>query len=359
MRSTSLATWPSPLRLSKVALLTGSLPPHDVCGVGDYTFRLHQALGAGVELLHVPIRRVYEPSLLSVFSGRDLVHVQYPTEGWGESVLPSLLGMGRGGTRLLVTLHEWSEMNRLRRLSLRPLLSRADGFVFVTPYERDAFLAEFPGRRTWVVPIGVNLVVPSVAPSDALAYRTSKGGSDLLLTHFGFLHAAKQPRELLLSLVELKRLGRRGRLLVVGGFKADDRTERLAFRRGIRELGLEDDVELLGFLDDDQAALALAAADANVSLFADGLSPRRGSFWYAAQHGTHLVTTELRAAGEFSQEFDPSQVRFVPRRDPAGAVARELASLPPYEAFRFRPLAVRGWDEIAAVHRAIYAQVMG
>src|SRR5687767_14932558 len=95
-----------------IALVTGSLPP-DMCGVGDYTQRLYEELAplAPVDLVHRPIRRLLEADLLRVFAGRRLVHVQYPSEGWGKSLMPSLLPLFRGRTKLLVTLHEWSIMH--------------------------------------------------------------------------------------------------------------------------------------------------------------------------------------------------------------------------------------------------------
>jgi glycosyltransferase involved in cell wall biosynthesis len=348
----------------RIALLTGSLPSHDVCGVGDYTDRLHQALSERlpVALAHVPIRRHYEPALFRAFRGQDLVHVQYPTEGWGNSLLPSLLGLGRRGTKLLLTLHEWSQMNPIRRASLRPLLAAADGFVFVTPYEREAFAEDMPDlarRPTWVVPIGVNLTVPAVAAEEVLATRAEELGEefDLLVTHFGFLHAAKQPEKLLAAIRLLRDRGRRPRLVVVGGFK-DEGSARRPFLIGIEREGLAGAVTLKGFVRDDRrAALIMAAADANVSLFAEGLSSRRGSFWYAAQHGNALVTTtprDLREFDDVAERLRPPQVRFVEPDAPAERIADALAALPPYAPLRYPPIPAPEWAEIAARHVEIY-----
>jgi glycosyltransferase involved in cell wall biosynthesis len=352
----------------RIALLTGSLPPHDVCGVGDYTDRLHQALSERlpVALAHVPIRRHYEPALFRAFRGQDLVHVQYPTEGWGNSLLPSLLGRGRRGTKLLLTLHEWSQMNPIRRTSLRPLLAAADGFVFVTPYERDAFAADMPGlarRPTWVVPIGVNLTVPAVPAEEVLAYRTEALGArfDFLVTHFGFLHAAKQPEKLLAAMRDLRDRGRRPRLVVIGGFK-DEGPARRRFLAGIENESLGDAVVLEGFVKDDRrAALVMAAADANVSLFAEGLSSRRGSFWYAAQHGNTLVTTtprDLREFADVAERLRPPQVSFVQPAAPPERIADALAALPPYLPFRYPRIPAPEWSEIAARHVEIYGALL-
>lgn len=362
-------------QIERIALLTGSLPPHDVCGVGDYTKRLHEALigKLPVELVHRPISRAFEPGLFHIFRDRDLVHVEYPTEGWGNSVLPSFLPLGRRllgpRAKLVVTLHEWSQMNPIRRKSILPLVTGADAFVFVTPFERDAFLSSAPrssrSKPTWVIPIGVNLTVPEVPREEALAFRQEElaGSYDLLLTHFGFVHEAKQPRKILDALVALRALGRNPKMVFIGGFQTDKPQEREAFEREISSRGLTEAVDLKGFIKDDRvAAKIMAAGDANVSLFAEGLSSRRGSFWYATQHGTSLVTTEPRDWREFERVKEwlvPPQVQFVSPEASGEEIAQRLLALPPYEPFRYGRVPVEDWDDIAERHREMYRQLLG
>lgn len=360
----------------RVALLTGSLPPHDVCGVGDYTKRLHDALAehSPVDLLHVPIRRPYEPRLMRVFQGYDLVHAQYPTEGWGKSLVPSLLPLGRlrhgRACKLVVTLHEWSEMNPLRRRSIAPLVNGADAYVFVTPFERDAFLATASPRNrrkpVFVIPIGVNLDVPALTSEEVLAFRAEQmaGGFDLLLTHFGFVHEGKQPRTLLDMLEALVRKGHQPRLSFVGGFQSDKSQERAAFEGEVVARGLSRNVEMKGFVEDERlAALCMAAGDANVSLYSDGLSSRRGSFWYAAQNGGRLITTQPRDVREFDEPVQallhPPQVTFVPR-DVTGETLADavLASQGAYRPFAYAPLPAPHWSDIAAAHAEMYRSLL-
>ena len=74
-----------------------------------------------------------------------VAHFELPIEGWGNSVIPgSALMAARLLTRrgrIAVTMHEWVSLNRLRYLSTIPDLAAADGFVFVSPRQRDGFLA--------------------------------------------------------------------------------------------------------------------------------------------------------------------------------------------------------------------------
>ncbi len=376
-----------------------------MCGVGDYTSRLHAELD-GVDLLHVPIRSAYEKALFEVFRGRDLVHVEYPTEGWGNSILPSFMPLTKRRSRLLLTLHEWSQMNPLRRASILPLVSRADGFIFVSEHERAQFASSAPSgakrKPTWVIPIGVNLEVPDLSEADILAKREeftppplrvageqglgrtlpalrvagepTRGGTlpaqevagergFVLLTHFGFIHAGKQPEKLLETVAALKRRGEHPHLVFIGDFQKDKQAEKDAFVSQIKERGLADNVTMLGFVQDDrEAALVMAAADVSISLFNDGLSPRRGSFWYATQHGRPAITTRGEAPekfGETGKFLKPPHVHFVDV-DASGEVIAELVDeLPAYRPKELEPIPVPTWQDIAMRHEAVYREMLG
>jgi glycosyltransferase involved in cell wall biosynthesis len=352
--------------LGSIALVSGSLPP-EVCGVGDYTSRLYAELRQKihVDLLHIPICRPYERSLFGVFRDRRIVHVQYPTEGWGNSLLPTFLPLAkRSGSKLVLTLHEWSRMNRVRRTSILPLVALSDGLVFVSESERKAFLQTAPlrarARPTWVVPIGVNVSVPSV-PEEAVreqrAHELQDGRYDLLLSHFGFIHADKQPEILLATVEEMVRRRRRPKLMFVGDFQKDKLKERAAFLRRIEELGGA--VEMKGFVADEEvAAKIMGASDAIVALFADGLTPRRGSFWYAGQHGRPVITTEPACPLEMEHLGAP-QVSFVRRDVSANELADLLVALPPYRVRELDPVPVPSWRDIAARHVDVYEELLG
>jgi glycosyltransferase involved in cell wall biosynthesis len=356
---------------SPVALLTGSYPPHDVCGVGDYTRCLFEELEKvyPVQLMHRPIGGILDTGIFRAFEGHALVHVEYPTEGWGNSLLPSLLPMARRGKKLLLTLHEWSQMNRVRRASILPLLLAADGFVFVSQHEMREFERHAPAlslrRPRWHIPIGVNLESPRFPRPEVVSEREAlleEGRYDLLLTHFGFIHAGKQPEKLLSTLLELESRGKSPRLVFVGGFQRDKADEAARFDAKIRELGLDDRVLRLGFVQDpSEAARKLAAGDVGLTLFSDGLSARRGSFWYAVQHGGFVISTEPASesqAAELEGLFGPPQVRLVAPDVAPSELAELVDSLPKYEPYRFPPVPVPSWSDIAARHAEVYRKML-
>ena len=353
--------------------MTGSLPPHDVCGVGHYTKRLYDEVHGllPVTLAYRPINRVFQLDLFTVFRDHGVIHVEYPTEGWGHSVLPGLLPLARPlygrGAKLLLTLHEWSEMNRLRRLSIAPLVWLSDGFIFVSPREMRAFeataLERVLRKPRWLIPIGVNLNVPDLSVEEVSAYRTKELGDthDMLLVHFGFIHEGKQPTKLLEVVEQLMYMGRRPKLTFIGGFQADKGREEQAFRAWIVRRGLDHNVAWRGFVaDDHEAALIMSSCDVSLLLFADGLTSRRGTFWYSSQHGCHVITTSPQDDEEFlsnEQALATPRVQLVSADADARAIAALVDALPPYEPLRFPPSLVASWREIALAHEDVYREL--
>jgi glycosyltransferase involved in cell wall biosynthesis len=350
-----------------IALVTGSLPP-DMCGVGDYTQRLYEELAplAPVDLVHRPIRRLLEADLLRVFAGRRLVHVQYPSEGWGKSLMPGLLPLFRGRTKLLVTLHEWSIMHPLRKRAIAPLIRLADGFIFVSPlelreFERTASPAALRKPR-WHIPIGINLSIPELSEQEVMAFRERElPGQERLVTHFGFVHPGKQPEKLLGMMSSLQKIGVRARLVFVGGFQAKTGALEQELRAESERLGVAGSVIWRGFVEDEhEAALWMSASDANISLFDDGVSARRGSFWYASQHGCHVITTEPQDGMEFAglEALSPPHVTLVRPDVDAERLAQIVRDLPPFRPFRFPPLPAPSWRSIAEAHAKVYGEML-
>ena len=95
----------------KVVIIAGSLPPQ-VCGVGDFTGALIDALSRRnltVTVLHRERWRLRDvPGLLRKLRAErpDIVHLQYPTHGFRRSLVPHLLHLGMFGWPRLTTLHD-------------------------------------------------------------------------------------------------------------------------------------------------------------------------------------------------------------------------------------------------------------
>lgn len=175
----------------RVVLITGSYPP-DTCGVGDYTFRLVSELQACGVIIKVITK--YDWKLANIFDiikqirsfNPDIVHIQYPTIGYEYGLAPQALSVLWPS---VITLHEVSEMNILRRLSLYPFSIRSKKIIFTNIYEMyyTRRFAPWISFSSNVIPIGS--YIPIGAPSgeitlDEVVYfgliRPKKGIEDVI-----------------------------------------------------------------------------------------------------------------------------------------------------------------------------------
>jgi glycosyltransferase involved in cell wall biosynthesis len=152
-----------------VALVCGPCVP-GLCGVGDYTFRLAEALNrieVKTQVLHSlnsPLSVAIEQA---VKSGVNIIHIQYPSVGFGSTLAAQKLALRK---TCLVTLHEASQAHVLRKLSLLPFCIRPRHIIFTSDYER-AFLTKWaPWTKTMssIIPIASNIEECNEAKQRAL-----------------------------------------------------------------------------------------------------------------------------------------------------------------------------------------------
>jgi glycosyltransferase involved in cell wall biosynthesis len=139
--------------------------------VGDYAVRLDDALKAiGIESCMIASNNW---SLAGAFAASrslqrwhfDIVHIQYPTVGFGAKLGPQILALLR---RCVITIHEASQRHVLRKLALLPFSIRPKHIIFTTELERKfaAKWAPWISKVSSVIPVGSNInVVPRVDKS--------------------------------------------------------------------------------------------------------------------------------------------------------------------------------------------------
>jgi glycosyltransferase involved in cell wall biosynthesis len=356
------------------------------CAVMDYARKLHEAIEAQrpgfVRLQTIEPQRplAFVGAIAETLRAGQIAHMQLPIEGWGNSIVPgsALLGarvLTRSG-RLAVTLHEWTSLNSLRYLSMIPDLVVTDGFVFVSPRQRDAFQ-----RTPWVsaarrmaapvIPIGPNIMPAWINPARVDAEGSQLRGSganraDLIVGFFGVLYASKRPDLLLRTTRALHEHGVKARLLVCGDFLWDKPYDREAFLALARELGLVDWLDFRGRIDDEGDLMAtLSASDVFLLPYADGVSLRRGSFQAVSQLAIPLVTTAPEQADEFA-ECPPLKRKI----DSAATALCAADAAPEVFAEALMRVAARRdaafgvsldaiWSEAASQHLAFYDRLIG
>ena len=363
----------------KILLVTGSLPPMR-CGVGDYTWKLAEALarqGSTVGVLTSLEGRASgeaapegAPGIVvfpvmphwRVSAARsawrvlrrwrpDIVHVQYPTQGYGDGRLPSFLPLlaRLAGARVVRTWHEIPSGAEKTFL----LQAAVPGDYVVT---RQAFGEGMPSlarrllarsRRTYV-PIASNIPVVALSDEERRAVRgryDAEAEGRRLIAYFGFLYRFKGADQLFdICDPEIDRL------VFVGDADVDrDYTDEVAARAG--DPTWAGKATLAGYLSESEIARHLAAADAVVLPFRRGGGIGNGTIHAAVLQGTPVVTTSHERQG-----LDAADLVYYARPDDVADMRRGLDEV----AGRRRPVdgsADRAeWDRMAEAHGAIYAR---
>ena len=399
-------------------MLTGELPP-DHGGVGDYTARLSDALGAlGVPIgvltsrrPGLPARRLLGASRVHVYGmvpgwdarvwplvrraltrlgPRPLLHIQFQAGAYdlGGSVhlLPSLLRATLPHARVVTTFHDFLVPYLFpkagpARLAMNRLLARTSHAAIFTD------LADLeqagPGVRGRVVPIGSNVDRAPVSEPSREDLRRLLGADDetFLVGYFGFLNPSKGVPTLLEAIGRLaaQSQDRPVRLAMIGAETGISNPTDLAQARTVHDAieqgHLAERIVRTGYLPPPDLSATLLACDAVALPFRDGASARRGTLMAALAHGLPIVSTLparvspvagaasvwLGAGPNATTVRDGEAILLVPPDD-AGALAAALGRLRDDPSLRAslaagaQAVAARiSWPALAAETLGIYA----
>lgn len=355
----------------RVLLVAGSYPP-EPCGVGDYTQKLAESLasrpdlrvavlakrgselGQGPNLEVIAAVGIWEFAELSRIVRHvrawspDLVHIQYPAQGFFYKRLPHFLPLifRLLGFRVVETWHEPPPHSRKAMVYfLLPLLG-ATGLVFVRPAYLDFFS---PGIRRWLnllpkIMIQNAAAVPvstlDMAGRQALRSRLLEKGYSRLLVFFGFINRNKG----LDCLIDIAEHGA-DRIVIAG--KVGDESYARELAEIARNRGLGEAVVFAGYLSPEDAADLLAVADAVVLPFVEGGGSWNTSIHSATAQGTFVVTTGADGHG-----FDPERNIYVTR---PGDIAAMRAAVSQYAGRKaIHAAGESGWKRIARMHVEFY-----
>src|SRR5688572_3350172 len=138
--------------MATVLMISGSWPPA-ACGVGIYAEQLCRHLeAAGVDVArfgHPRFSRLYSRAILDEIAacGSDIVHIQYPTDGYGHSFVPGAVPRRIRGKPVVVTLHDYSLSGFYRKPWFAPFARSCATRIFTSTFERTLFQARFPTRN--------------------------------------------------------------------------------------------------------------------------------------------------------------------------------------------------------------------
>jgi glycosyltransferase involved in cell wall biosynthesis len=365
----------------RVLLISGSLPPMK-CGIGDYTAQLAAALarrsGITVAVLSgtgaaAPADRAFEvlavthdwrlaeftPIARAIQAWQpDVVHMQFPTQGYGRAKLPWLMPalLATHGFRVAQTWHEYVTQDSVPALkhSLLNLPNAlwGEGLAVVRPnfLERMApwYRALVRRKRFRFIPNAPS--IPVIRWTDAereAKRRTLAPGGERIVAYFGFAYAAKGIEQLF-EIADPTR----DRLILVCDLDASD-----SYQRGILERASAAEwagrVTVTGFQSAEEAGRILAAADAAVFPFRAGGGEWNTTLQGAAAQGTFVLTTSDPAGG-----YDAARNAYLARIDDVADMRRALEQYAGRRGAAGAGPDAPTWDSIAAAHQELYEAML-
>lgn len=352
--------------------MTGSYPPLR-CGVGDYASRLAASLaalpGMSVEVLTtgtedaaevvdgVVVRRAMKDWTLgsvSTFvsairrSRPDIVHVQYPTQGYADGWLPNIIPLLSRllGHRVVQTWHEGKSIRRPVGALLKSIAG--GGVVVVRPnYTRDNLHPllrwALSGKTFTHIPNTSAVPRCSLTEAERLAARDILlQGQQRLVVFFGFVLPSKGA-ELVFEIADPAT-----DRVVIAGEMGDASSARLVVER-TQASPWKGKSQVLGFLPAEEAATLLAVADAVVLPFRAGGGEWNTSIHAATIQGTFVLTTSATRNGYF-----PDDNTFLARIDDIAQMREALSAHAGKRGAGHLPVS---WTRIASEHAAIYATI--
>jgi len=333
----------------RIVMVTGSYPPK-ACGVGDYTNSLVGALsssGCDVDVLTERSFKLFNAGNLAkeiAAKKPDIVHIQYPTSGYGSDLGPQMLSVLVRGC--VITLHEVSQVNLLRRLSLYPFSMRSSRLIFTNIYEQDCAekYAPWLAQRTSVIPIG-----------SAIQFSSSEHPRDSKeIVHFGLIRPNKGIEEVLNLARGLKVNARAMSIRIVGMVEA--RFEQ--YFLGLKEAADGLPVSWSIGLPEAEVAALLSKAEIAYMPFPDGASERRSSLLALLANEVVTITT--------SGMFTPSEMNGVVEfaatpEDALALINNDRLNIEKREAMVIQMrqyMQRRQWSEIAAAHKVLYQLIL-
>ena len=332
-----------------VCLVSGSWPP-EVCGVGDYAAILADTLdqaGCQVSTLRLGTWGMGGIGPLRDFlrdCQADIVHIQYPSRGYGRSILPAMIPLL---TRkpVVVTLHEFEIFRWYRMPWFHPFARFTAARVFSRQAEQAAFAARFSRRRgrDRIIPIGSNipLAAPRKRQPDSVAF-------------FGLFWPGKGLESFLEFAADLRANADGPIPISIIGAPVDEHQE---FARHVRAVAADLDIRLHENRPAAEVGDRLAEHVYAYLPFPGGVDERRGSMAAALANGCLILTPHGPHTPDWLREAtiaagSAGEASTIVRAGLDGTRRAELMPLVEAAAARF------DWSEIARRHLELYDEVL-
>ncbi|MDP2830263.1 MAG: glycosyltransferase [Sulfuricellaceae bacterium] len=279
-------------------------------------------------------------------SNPDIIHIQYPTQGYSGRLpgfLPLLIWLL--GKPCVQTWHEpvFGRISKLMVVGLRLLITVREEFMADNPVPTKMAL-----KHTKIIWIPAASILPTVILSneDRAKFRQQYASkSDTLLSYYGFV-APLKGIEILLEIV----VKTNARLLMACDFMPGNDYHQSLLDK-IKSLGISSRITIMGFLPEDQLASTLAVSDAVVLPFRDGAARWNTSIDGALAQGVFVVTTSVTTSG-----YNKDKNIYFAR---PGDTDEMIAAIQKYAGYRIAcKQSTLEWKSIAERHLNVYRQLI-
>jgi glycosyltransferase involved in cell wall biosynthesis len=337
--------------MATVLMVSGSWPPA-ACAVADYADLLCRHLeAAGVDVArysHPHFSRPYSPAILNdiAASNCDIIHIQYPTAGYGRSFVPSAVPRRVRGKPVVVTLHEYALFRFYRKPWFAPFARYCATRVFVNPSDRALFQARFPKRNGF----DTTIELASEIPVGAAADRTESK-----VIYLGPIAPHRGIEEYLEFCAIARTRSRNITAELIGAIPATHRR----FAERVFSKARATGVDVACDLSHDEVASHLSQATFAYLPFPDGASTKRSSIAAAMLNGLAVITRHSALTPDWLRSVTvgvatPDEAcQAIMRLGRDVLARRNLVQRAALTAKRFR------WESITARHVELYGRLLG
>ncbi len=278
----------------------------------------------------------------------DIVHIQYPTQGYGRTIMPNILPVvfAKFGKRVVQTWHELPVYTYLANA-----LTRDTVIVVERDYRsqvRKLYRSFLRKKRLIYIPIASNILRVDLDQGERTAIRAKfeVAHDKRLIVYFGFV----SPEKGVDIIFDIAEPDKDHCVLICELDKGNSYHRKIAgLANSERWRGK---VVITCYLKSGEVAKLLAAADAVVLPFLKGVSERNGSFLAAKEQGTFIITTDRRLSG-----YDREQNVFYGNASDRDAMRNALRKYSGSRTIK-KPDEAEQWKYIAERHCKLYAELV-
>jgi glycosyltransferase involved in cell wall biosynthesis len=316
-------------------------PTQESCAVEIFTKKLIDELrthcsNQQFELLSVaPLWR--NPLLVRQIASADTIVFSLPLVAWKRMLLTPLvilLVATLVRCRVVVFVHEWKALHRLRRFVLAPIVAFAQVIITVSP-----FIAKQLTDEVWLTGATSKCRLvphpPTIRPTWNTTItervenvRRAAKACDIVIGHFGSLYRGKAAIALLDICKHLKDRGVRALVVFIGTFIKSLENYDQEFWSKASELDIGDQIIVTGYIQREAELYALfEEIEVFLFLFPEGLTARRSSVIACLQSDRPVVTSAPQSATEFVHHqgfrrlIEANVLSFIPLGADIGTVA--------------------------------------